>query len=42
VEVVIDGGYPGSDEQLTLLSLIREGAAQVQDGLKNVLGFFYR
>jgi hypothetical protein len=42
VEVVIDGEYQGSDEQLTLLSLLREGAAQVQDGLKNVLDMFYR
>jgi hypothetical protein len=41
VEVVIDGEYPGGDDQPTLLSLIRDGAAQVQDGLKNVLNMFY-
>jgi L,D-transpeptidase catalytic domain len=41
VEVDIDADYPGGDEQLTLLSLIREGAAQVQDGLKSVLDIFY-
>ncbi|MGO9571098.1 MAG: L,D-transpeptidase family protein [Desulfomonilaceae bacterium] len=42
VEVVIDGDYPGGEDQLTLLSLIREGAVQVQEGLKNVLDIFYR
>ncbi len=42
VEVIIDGAYPGGEEELTLLSLIREGAAQVQGGLKNVLDIFYR
>jgi hypothetical protein len=42
VEVIIDGAYPGGEEELTLLSLIREGAAQVQGGLKNVLDMFYR
>jgi hypothetical protein len=40
VEVVIDGDYPGTDDQLTLLSLIREGMLQVQGGLKNVLDIF--
>lgn len=42
VEVIIDGDYPGGDEQLTLLSLIQDGAAQVQDKLKNVLDMIYR
>ncbi len=42
VEVIIDGVYPGGEQELTLLSLIREGAAQVQGGLKNVLDIFYR
>jgi hypothetical protein len=42
VEVIIDGAYPGGEEELTLLSLIREGAAQVQGGLKSVLDIFYR
>jgi hypothetical protein len=42
VEVIIDGAYPGDEEELTLLSLLREGAAQVQGGLKNVLDIFYR
>lgn len=42
VEVIIDGDYPGGEEELTLLSLIRDGAAQVQGGLKSVLDIFYR
>lgn len=42
VEVIIDGAYPGGEQELTLLSLIREGAAQVQGGLKSVLDIFYR
>ena len=42
VEVIIDGDYPGGDEQLTLLSLLRDGAEQVQGKLKSVLDMIYR
>lgn len=42
VEVIIEGNYPGTDddEPLTLVSIFEEGIAQVQDGLKNIISVF--
>ncbi|MGB6065285.1 MAG: hypothetical protein WBG50_10780 [Desulfomonilaceae bacterium] len=40
VEVVIDGDYPGTGEQLNLTSVIQDGLSQIRDGLQNVLDIF--
>ncbi len=40
VEVVIDGDYPDTGEQLDLTSMIQDGLSQIRAGLQSVLDIF--
>lgn len=42
VEVVIEGNYPGTDEDepVTLVSILETGVSQLQDGLKDLISVF--